>query len=363
MKIQLFFSIGCSSFVLFACQSNLISPNKPAPTSLPLAPTINTIAEQPIREILLAAPLNTTNAEYSGLAWYRDHVVLLPQYPARMGNSIVAIPKQRILDYLDGKDSNPIDLKNAKRITFDDGGLSKLISGFEGFEAITFAGDRIFLAIEARNSFLGGKMVSYIVEGSIAPDLSTIKLNNSPRQMSVEAQAELSNMSDETLVLYENKLISIYEANGKKVNPHPKAHVFSILNGSENGLWLQPELAFPNIEYRITDATPTDAEGKFWAINYMFPGDAIKLLPSDDTIRLTYGTGASHTTSPIVERLVQFQVTKTGIALAPRPPMILQLASDGQARNWEGIAKLDERGFLLITDQHPRTIFAFVNIN
>jgi len=39
---------------------------------------------------------------------------------------------------------------------------------------------------------------------------------------------------------------------------------------------------------------------------------------------------------------------------------VLKLADDGQSRNWEGIAMLDQRGFLLVTDQHPNTILAFV---
>jgi hypothetical protein len=29
-------------------------------------------------------------------------------------------------------------------------------------------------------------------------------------------------------------------------------------------------------------------------------------------------------------------------------------------RNWEGIVRLDERGFLLMTDEDPDTILAFV---
>ena len=32
----------------------------------------------------------------------------------------------------------------------------------------------------------------------------------------------------------------------------------------------------------------------------------------------------------------------------------------GVARNWEGIARLEGRGFLLVTDQFPDTILAFV---
>lgn len=41
------------------------------------------------------------------------------------------------------------------------------------------------------------------------------------------------------------------------------------------------------------------------------------------------------------------------------PPIQLQLI-DGVSRNWEGLVRLDERGFLLITDEFPETILAFV---
>ena len=63
---------------------------------------------------------------------------------------------------------------------------------------------------------------------------------------------------------------------------------------------------------------------------------------------------------PGVERLLAFQFTEDGIVLAPLAPIQLQLLPDDEARNWEGIARLDERGFLLVTDKFPETILAFV---
>jgi len=46
--------------------------------------------------------------------------------------------------------------------------------------------------------------------------------------------------------------------------------------------------------------------------------------------------------------------------LTDSAPIQLTLLSDGTARNWEGVAKLDDRGFLLATDKFPDTILAFV---
>ena len=56
--------------------------------------------------IPLNGPIDSKQAELSGLAWIRDILVLLPQYPERFGSGegvLFAISKQTILDYLDGK--------------------------------------------------------------------------------------------------------------------------------------------------------------------------------------------------------------------------------------------------------------------
>jgi hypothetical protein len=61
-----------------------------------------------------------------------------------------------------------------------------------------------------------------------------------------------------------------------------------------------------------------------------------------------------------VERLVEFECNGSGIRLTKRPPIPLKLRLDEPPRNWEGIVRLEGRGFLLITDEHPRTILGFV---
>ena len=67
---------------------------------------------------------------------------------------------------------------------------------------------------------------------------------------------------------------------------------------------LQPLEAppFPPMEYRITDATPLDANGRFWAINYFFPGDEL-LIPAADPLAEQYGEGPTHQARVQVERL------------------------------------------------------------
>ena len=63
-----------------------------------------------------------------------------------------------------------------------------------------------------------------------------------------------------------------------------------------------------------------------------------------------------------VARLLEFELTETGIELADRPPIQLEL-HPLELRNWEGIVRLEDRGFLLVTDKFPETILGFVPIN
>jgi len=117
--------------------------------------------------------------------------------------------------------------------------------------------------------------------------------------------------------------------------------------------------SFPEvIEYRITDFTAPDEDGRFWAINYLYDGDKDKLDPAADQIAREFGRGESHLQSEHVERLVEFQYTENGIIRTGTPPIQLQFLADGKARNWEGIVRLDDIGFLLMTDKRLERFWA-----
>ncbi|MEZ4557092.1 MAG: hypothetical protein R2854_11700 [Caldilineaceae bacterium] len=163
-------------------------------------------------------------------------------------------------------------------------------------------------------------------------------------------------MTDETLVIDGDRVLTIFEANGVNVNPAAHANVFS------RGLEKLEPIPLANVEYRLTDATALDDARRFWAINYFWPGDD-KLKPADDPIAATYGQGKTHAQGTVVERLLEFQVADDGVTLTETPPIQLTLLPAGVARNWEGIARLqdgDIDGFLLVTDKFPVTQLAFV---
>lgn len=326
----------------------------PAPSETPVAAVtastpVPAPVEQPIRVIPLFGPAASAEAEFSGLAWYGDQLVLLPQYPGRFeggaDGALFALDRAPILDYLDGQTRA---LPQPSPIPFVAPDLATSVPGFEGYEAIVFHGDLVFLTVEAN---VEGDMHSYIVAGSAAPNLAEVRID--PATLTeIPQPVESPNKSDESLLIVGEQVLAIYEANGVVVNQEPVAHSFTL------NLEAAGTLPFPAVEYRITDATALDRDGRFWAINYFFPGEP-ELKPAVDPIARKYGEGPTHAQYEYVERLLEFQVDDAGIHLVDRPPIQLALIAE-DARNWEGVVRLDSRGFLLVTDKFPETILAFV---
>lgn len=316
-------------------------------TELPATPAdVKIVAEQPVIEIPLSGPVAEAKAEVSGMTWYEDWLILLPQYPAVVGNNLYAIPRVDIIAFLDGQRDGSL---TPQAVAFN-GATLRDLPNFEGFEAIAFNGNDVYLTIETDQGF---EMLGYLVTGKIEPDLSELRVD-ATTTVSIAAQSPIDNYSEEAVLFIDETVVTLYEANGSNVNADPVAHRFDP-NLTDLGT-----VSFPTIEYRITDATTADANGRFWAINYIFEGAISKLKPAPDPLIAQYGIGATHAESNIVERLIEFQYTAEGIVLTNNPPLQLTLRSDGTARNWEGVARLDDRGFLLVTDKFPTTILAFV---
>ena len=331
----LFVSIGWNAF------SRLNTPPQLIPPATGIA-----VNELTVQEIELEGEISQADAEISALGWYGEWLILLPQYPERFENQMYALSLQEITGYLDHEIKKAL---TPRPIPMDMDGLNESIPGFEGFEAIGFDGNKVYLTIEASS---GGKMHGYIVSGTVSggEPPAGVRLDSTSLQ-EIPLQAKLSNYSDESLIVFQGQIYTIYEANGVNVNPNPTAHIF--------GPDLKPTgtITFPNIEFRITDATSADSDGRFWAINYLFPGDLGKLRPAADALS---DNGRSQSTGP-VERLVAFQITNEDIVIDTRQPILtLRLLENGEARNWEGIARLGARGFLLATDKFPGTILGYV---
>ena len=108
------------------------------------------------------------------------------------------------------------------------------------------------------------------------------------------------------------------------------------------------KIAFPNIEYRITDATCVDSSGKFFAINYFYPGEFGLLKPNLK----------KEEKDKAIEQILEFQILDDKIIRTARQPKIISKGISKSGHNWEGIVKLND-GFLIITDMFPKTILAY----
>lgn len=305
------------------------------------------MAEVPVRALPLAGGPEVAEREISALAWYRDRLVLLPQYPELFpleGGALFAIPRTRIEAFLDGG-GGPIE---ADSIPFSAPGLAELFPGFDGFEAIAFAGERVFVTIETRRD--SEATVGWLLAGEVVGEGEAVVIDPA-QHVRLPAQNDLPNTGYEAMVIHDDRVLVLYETNGE-VNPNPRALSF------DHSLVPRGELALDRIEYRVTDATEAEADGTFWVSNYHWPGAPWQ--PGACALTERYGQGKSHRRCSTVERLVQLQIADGRIRPTPRPPILLELVDDDHARNWEGLVRLPGRGFLLMTDEHPTSILGFV---
>jgi len=343
---------GCLS--TFSTRDEVVTPDanapmKQTPTKQPTtapAATRQTGTQKNAITIHLKGPIDTQDAELSGLAWMDDNLVLLPQYPDRFGPGegvLFSIPKQTILDYLDGKSKEPIV---PNKIKFHAPGLADGIKHYQGFEAIGFSNRRVYLTIESGKN---DKMMGYLVSGTISADLSEITIDTG-HILEIKPAIQMDNRTDESLVIMQNKILTFFEINGAALNQEPAAHVFSLDLAAEG------TIPFPALEYRVTDAA-LDADGAIWVINKVAVKE-FELFPKSDPLFDKYHIGSAPGQFPVTERLVRLNLDAAGLTLADAPP--IQITVDQLAHNWEGLALLDQRGFLLVTDTNPSTLLVFV---
>jgi len=294
-------------------------------------------------EFHLASPFDDPDMEYSSLAWHGEFLVLLPQYP---DGEVLYIKRSELAARLDKKDSSSIV---PIKVPINDRGLRKLIQGYEGFEAIIYAGNKVFISIEAetreglKGFLIQGEFLSF--EEGIVLDHSSLISFNTP--------VHLDNMAYESIIIWDNKIIPIYEANGTRVNPDPFQPVFNM------DLIKVDSIAIDALEYRITDATEVDDQGRFWVINYLWTGDTKLLKPGpDQLVRPEAQKGINKN----IERLVEYQIHENKISLTGKHPLWITNPDIVSGDNWEGIVRFGANGFIIATDKHQRTILAYVSI-
>lgn len=324
------------------------------PTTTPLPTQTNTTSppeEVEIQEIPLAGPIAIPKAQISGMTWLGETLIILPQYPekepALSGNpSLFSLEKNDVIAFLDGRNPDPLI---PTRISFLGGALGSKIPGYEGYEAISVEGDRVYLTIEANDK---GSMAGYLIEGTITPDHQSIQIDpSSLTELPVPVQ--IFNYAFESLISTGDAGLTIYEANGFELNPNPYA-IRTVHNSKST-----EEIGFRHIEYRLTDATEMDGDGRFWVTNIFMPLE-FWLYTESDPIFERYGKGLTHAESINVERLLELQYNGEEIFLTETEPIQIELDKELNSRNWEALVALDNVGFLAMTDTYPDTILAFI---
>ncbi len=332
--------------VAYSCSSTEINYKNKEIAATHLVNEINII------NIPLNGEISEPSSEISGMCWYGDNLILLPQYPSNFNSNsgkIFFLKKSILLNSISNTANTPL---KPDYYSINSNEFTNLFIRGSGFESITIKENTAYFTIENINN---GKTETILICGEIDSINKTIELD---KESIIKDPADLfiHNISNESILYYNHTIVPIFEVFGKNINNNPKVSVYN------QKLEFIKKIGFPNIEYRITDVTSVDENGKFWAINYFYPGDNNKLNPAQDEIILHHGLGKSHYIYDPIERLIQFQIKENEIVLTEEPPLYLELATNN-GRNWEAIAILNDIGFIIATDTFPKTILAFVPYN
>ena len=296
----------------------------------------------PIRLLPLAGPAANPDAEISAMCWCGDTLVLMPQHPERFGVAdqplgAFVLTRTEIESALDRPTT---EVLTPRRVELRAPGLRESIPGWDGIEAVASRGNLVFMAVEARQN---GRMVGVLLRGHAVHDGDGgLHLEmDTERNVPIAVPTDIANMSQEALVVCDDQVAVIFEANGINVHPGPHVALFGLDLAPRGTAPLEP------VEYRVTDACRSDQAGRFWVINYFFPGERRALRP------------VAPPAGP-VEHLVELQFHGDRVTRTDRAPLDLRVPSDGEARNWEALVRLPGRGFLVMTDRYPTTLLAHV---
>jgi len=181
--------------------------------------------ETTLRFLPLAGPVASAEAEISGMVWIGDKLVLLPQHPERFtgpdSSVVFVIDEEPLFARLDSTDDAPLQ---PRRVTYHAPGLTEMVAGYDGLEAVAVVGNRVYFAIESvQDSVSRGFLISGSIDDS--GEVVTVDLEN---PVPIPGAVNIPNMSFESLIVADDHLLALYEANGVNVNPRPNAFVFDL---------------------------------------------------------------------------------------------------------------------------------------
>ena len=191
--------------------------------------------------------------------------------PENLGGFVYMIPKERIKKQLRSAKPEPIE---PRQVSFKTADYSKIIPGFQGFEAIAFKDEIVAITLEA-NSYK--EMHGYYAWGTIDPESFEIKIPEK-NLFELPVPVQVKNFTFESLLIHGDKAIVYFEANGRNLRENAWQYTVSLADQKVE------KIKHPFIEYRINDVTRLDRFKKFWAINYLWSGDRKLLKHANDAV-------------------------------------------------------------------------------
>ncbi|BFM09466.1 hypothetical protein [Halioxenophilus aromaticivorans] len=308
-----------------------------------------------VTNIELSGSIATPNAELSALGWCGDYLWLIPQYlnfnrpNDPTSGQFYRLTRSEVTEYLTtlnkGTPAKPLA---PLPVTVKENQKLEALSGYQGIEAFACEGNKAFLAIEINR---WGRREATVLATALY-EAGVWRIDEvSQRHLS---QTKIANKGNEALVITEQGLLSLHEVNSADLQITGKPQALLV----EKSLRSIGKVPMVDVPYRITDATAASDDGKFWVINYLWAGD-VSIQRDHDAFWQEYGQGASHAKSKHVERLIELQWTGTEVTTTGRAPINL-LLTERNGRNWEGIVRFEDVGFLMVTDKHPGTMLGYV---
>ncbi len=307
--------------VLVACTRSDVAPPWP-----PVAPEVAAL------ELELSGAIAESAVEMSGLAWAGDRLVLLPECDDGSDCVVYVVARGAVIEAVDrGSVIHAVTWPVVAEA------LDKL-EGFDGFEAIAISGAQVWMTAERRPHGSWG-IPGRLDEGRVVLDVSSA--------VWVEGTSGWLNKGDESALWVDDVVWTLHELNGPPAVDEPFLRRFE--RGMPAGT-----IPMPALTYRITDATAL-YDRQFDVLQYLWRDDD-RLRTRADGVSQRWGVGPSHAGTWACERIVTIDLGPPLQVVGP--PVHLVLSE--QSRNWEGLVRLDDKGWLIVTDSHPRTILAFV---
>lgn len=288
-------------------------------------------------------------SEFSSMCWVKSDLLLVPQYPSyfrsKMNKDIMFyIPKEKISQGIKSSGNErivPTIVELNNNYTY------KLLDGYEGFEGVCYDGKYLYFTVEYNADC--GKAV--VVKGEISEKDQSITLIDDAYVI-VDLPANVSNAAYESISVVGDFLYIIYEANGRKVNPHPIAKKIA------KDFSTVEDIIMDHIEYRITDVSSFNSDGEGWAINNHWAGDIKRYDPEEDKIINPY---SEYNNAKVgLERIIPIKIKNTEIIFdSSRNVTYMKREHLNYSNNWEGLVKIDNIGFLVVTDKYPDTRLRF----